>query len=109
VGFADLEPLYIGCRPVITQNRLEPDLRRTNFKEINQALTRKEAVHEAGRCLFCGLCTECDRCFLLCPDICLIAPDKNRTAYDFDNDHCKGCAVCAAACPRGVMTMHEEK
>jgi NADPH-dependent glutamate synthase beta subunit-like oxidoreductase/Pyruvate/2-oxoacid:ferredoxin oxidoreductase delta subunit len=109
VKFADLEPLYIGRRPAITQNRLEPDLRRTNLHEINQAFTRKEAVHEAGRCLFCGLCTECDRCFLLCPDICLIAPDKNRTAYDSDNDYCKGCAVCAAACPRGIMTIQEEK
>jgi Pyruvate/2-oxoacid:ferredoxin oxidoreductase delta subunit len=24
-------------------------------------------------------------------------------------DYCKGCAVCAAVCPRGVMTMGERR
>lgn len=105
IGFADLEPLYLDHRPAIKLPRLNPSARIKNLSEINQALSFNETIHEAGRCFFCGFCTECDRCFLFCPEICLMPPQGQGANYKVDNDYCKGCALCAAACPRGVLAM----
>jgi len=37
--------------------------------------------------------------------VSILPPGENRTAYEANPDYCKGCAVCAAVCPRGIMTM----
>jgi Pyruvate/2-oxoacid:ferredoxin oxidoreductase delta subunit len=74
---------------------------------VDLPLDPKEAIQQAGRCFFCGTCTGCDRCFLFCPEVALLPPDDTGTAYRPDPEYCKGCAVCASVCPRGVMTMGE--
>ena len=61
----------------------------------------------AGRCFFCGICTGCDRCFIFCPDASILRPQEREDGYGVDSEHCKGCAVCEAVCPRGVIGMGE--
>ncbi len=39
---------------------------RKSFAEVEQPLTREQAVEEARRCLRCGPCAECIRCSALC-------------------------------------------
>ena len=60
-------------------------------------------------CFFCGACTGCDRCYLFCPEVSIVPPGEGHPGYQADTDYCKGCAVCAAVCPRGVMTMGEKR
>jgi NADPH-dependent glutamate synthase beta subunit-like oxidoreductase/Pyruvate/2-oxoacid:ferredoxin oxidoreductase delta subunit len=103
----DIEPLFLDHRPPVGIPRLDPALRTGSFREISPPLSAGDAVHEAGRCVFCGLCTGCDRCFLYCPEICIVPPAQVPGRYEANTDYCKGCAVCAAVCPRGVMTMGE--
>jgi len=43
-----------------------PDLRTDSFMEVESALTREQAVAEAGRCLNCGICCECMECVKAC-------------------------------------------
>jgi Pyruvate/2-oxoacid:ferredoxin oxidoreductase delta subunit len=33
--------------------------------------------------------------------------DPSGDKYSFDYEFCKGCGVCAAQCPRGVIFMSE--
>ena len=44
-------------------------------------------------------------CAPVCPDSSI--PVKNGKRLDFDYDHCKGCGICAKACPFGAITMKE--
>ena len=107
VRFEDLEPLFLDDRPRRALPRMEPGQRGKGFQEINLPLPMEEASQEGARCFFCGTCTGCDRCFLYCPELALVPPGEERNRYEADTEYCKGCAVCAAVCPRGVMTMGE--
>jgi NADPH-dependent glutamate synthase beta subunit-like oxidoreductase/Pyruvate/2-oxoacid:ferredoxin oxidoreductase delta subunit len=91
-------------------NTLDPELRRACFDEVHLGFAAgpngDRAVHEAQRCLSCGVCNQCDRCLEYCPEGIL-----NRSAdgksYEFDLEYCKGCGVCMTACPRGAIYMTE--
>ncbi|MBN2034937.1 MAG: FAD-dependent oxidoreductase [Deltaproteobacteria bacterium] len=109
VRFEDIESLCLDQEARRSLGRLSPVERTTGFHEVDIPLDLREAVQQAGRCFFCGTCTGCDRCFLYCPEVSLLPPDENCSFYRADDAFCKGCAVCAAVCPRGVMTMGEVK
>ena len=107
VEFSDLEPLFLNHLPQGALPRLDVESRRRGFQEIDLSLDRDEAMRAAERCLFCGTCTQCDRCFLYCPEVSIGRPAEGGVAYTVDSEHCKGCAVCEVVCPRGVVTMGE--
>ncbi len=50
------------CRPRLR----DPQVRRRDFEEVVQVLTAEEAQREAGRCLACGICSECYQCLEVC-------------------------------------------
>ncbi len=80
---------------------LESDFRTWNFDEIHDGL---EDAGEAGRCLSCGVCNECDRCVTYCPEGLL---KRVGSTFHFDYSFCKGCGVCAVECPRNVIFMSQ--
>ncbi|MFQ5349380.1 MAG: FAD-dependent oxidoreductase [Thermoanaerobaculia bacterium] len=80
------------------ENRM-PWARLSNFDEVHGGL---EDAGEARRCLSCGGCNECDRCVTYCPEGVL---KRVGHEWKFDYSFCKGCAVCAAECPRNVIFM----
>jgi heterodisulfide reductase subunit A-like polyferredoxin len=43
-----------------------PDERREDFAEVVQAFSEDQAKAEAGRCLSCGICSECYQCLEAC-------------------------------------------
>ncbi len=73
--------------------------------EVQLGLDVEQALAEAGRCFSCGLCTNCDNCFQLCPDLAIERVDGG---YAVLTDYCKGCGICVRECPTGSMTMREE-
>ncbi len=75
-----------------------------DFCEVVEGLSDRTAVAEARRCLSCGACTQCDRCWLACPDVAVVV---EGTEYRVDLDHCKGCLLCVAECPRGAIAVEE--
>jgi len=109
VTFEEMDPLFLEQRTPVSLPRLAPEKRRQNFKRIDRSLSRRNVAAEAGRCFFCGTCTGCDRCYLFCPDICIRLPDDSHAGYGSDADYCKGCAICASVCPRGIITMGTAK
>jgi formate dehydrogenase beta subunit len=76
--------------------------RLAGFDEVNKGLVDGDAEHEAGRCLSCGVCFECDNCWHFCPDAAVI---KKEGGYEIDYDYCKGCGICAQECPCGHIDM----
>ncbi len=76
--------------------------RLADFGEVVESLSDRVALREARRCLSCGACTQCDRCWLACPDCAILVEGAE---YRVDLDHCKGCLLCMAECPRGAIAV----
>jgi heterodisulfide reductase subunit A len=43
-----------------------PDQRTDSFREVGLGFSEEDALHEAGRCLNCGICCECMACVQAC-------------------------------------------
>ncbi len=80
-----------------------------HFAERQIGLTEEQAVEEAGRCMSCGMCFECDNCVIFCPQdaIFRVKKDKATTGRYVDTDYnkCIGCHICSDVCPTGYIDM----
>jgi NADPH-dependent glutamate synthase beta subunit-like oxidoreductase len=93
------------------ERRHQPELRLqervTGFDEVIGGLSAEEATYEAGRCLSCGNCFECDGCLGACPEDAVIKLGVGHR-YRFDYDRCTGCAACYEQCPVHAIEMFPE-
>ncbi len=106
VRFGEINTNYFYYGGRMTQPRLTRDERIRNFNEIELPVPDDPAIQEAQRCFNCGVCNECDNCYLLCPDFSVIR-DRVRGSRNINYDYCKGCGICDHECPRGIITMEE--
>jgi 2-oxoacid:acceptor oxidoreductase delta subunit (pyruvate/2-ketoisovalerate family) len=51
-------------------------------------------------------CVNCLLCWLYCPDSAVLLDGTTFTGFAYDS--CKGCEICAAACPTGAIEMVAE-
>ena len=107
-SFDKLHLWYFGDARRTTQPELEPTERITDFDEIVGGLGDEQAHAEAGRCLSCGNCFECDGCLGACPEDAVIKLGKGFR-YRFDYDKCTGCATCFEQCPVHAIEMIKEQ
>jgi len=56
-----------AARPPVASPRLEPVERTRSFVDYEGALDEAAARTSAGRCLDCGICSECRECIAACP------------------------------------------
>ena len=106
-GFATLNLWYFGDAAIRRAAELEPEQRLTDFSEVVGTLGPDDALYEAGRCLSCGNCCECDGCLGACPEDAVIKLGPGRR-YRFDYDRCTGCRTCAEQCPVHAIDMVAE-
>lgn len=80
-----------------------------NFEERLLGYSEEEAQQEAGRCISCGLCFECDNCVMYCPQDAVFKVNKKDSTLgryvDTDYTKCIGCHICADVCPTGYIQM----
>jgi len=77
-------------------------------KEPMVPLTDDDFSAEVKRCMSCGLCFDCDNCWMFCSDQAVKKGDKSGprgTHYEFLHEKCQGCKKCAEACPCGFIDM----
>jgi NADPH-dependent glutamate synthase beta subunit-like oxidoreductase len=102
--FDKLHLWYFGDAAVRKQPELTPQQRVQGFDEVVGGLSAIAATFEAGRCLSCGNCFECDGCLGACPEDAVIKLGVGNR-YRFDYDRCTGCGACHDQCPVHAIEM----
>ena len=106
-SFDKLHLWYFGDNARRQQPELPPEERIEGFAEVVGGLSAEEAVYEAGRCLSCGNCFECDGCLGACPEDAVVKLGEGYR-YRFDYDRCTGCGACFEQCPVHAIEMVAE-
>lgn len=74
-------------------------------REVNLPISREQAVEETRRCMSCGFCFDCEKCWLFCQDQAVNKPMQKGVLYSFKLENCTGCKKCAEECPCGFIDM----
>jgi 2-oxoacid:acceptor oxidoreductase delta subunit (pyruvate/2-ketoisovalerate family) len=107
VPYEKLNTEHFEHRPLHGDRLAFPGSRWSTFDEVNRGLGPETALEEARRCFNCGVCNRCEICLIYCPDVA-ISRREDGLGFEIDYDHCKGCGLCNAECPRGAMEMTRE-
>jgi Pyruvate/2-oxoacid:ferredoxin oxidoreductase delta subunit len=108
VTFGQLNLWYFGDATQRQQPQAPPGPRTAGFGEVVGGLSEREAVFEAGRCLSCGNCFECDGCLGACPEGAVVKLGLGHR-YEFDYGKCTGCGACYEQCPVHAIEMTQER
>jgi len=83
----------------------EPDVRAAGDATAeHEAWGDANILAEAKRCMSCGLCMDCERCWMYCTNNCFEKLPKGEH-YRVNVDSCNGCRKCADECPCGYIDM----
>ncbi|MRR51482.1 MAG: FAD-dependent oxidoreductase [Rhodocyclaceae bacterium] len=108
------DELFLGHFQAVDRNKrriitLDSKTALGNFEERLEALSEKEAIDEAKRCMSCGMCFECDNCVVYCPQTAVYKVKKTDAMTGryvaTDYDKCIGCHICHDVCPTGYIQM----
>jgi NADPH-dependent glutamate synthase beta subunit-like oxidoreductase/Pyruvate/2-oxoacid:ferredoxin oxidoreductase delta subunit len=72
--------------------------------EIESGLQESEVFEEAQRCMSCGMCMDCESCWMYCTNNCFVRLPKGEH-YSIKMDLCNGCKKCAEGCPTGYLEL----
>lgn len=73
--------------------------------EANLPLSEAEAIAESKRCMSCGYCMDCEKCWMFCSDQAIEKPMQKGLLYPFKLGNCTGCKKCSEICPCGFIDM----
>jgi NADPH-dependent glutamate synthase beta subunit-like oxidoreductase len=73
--------------------------------EVEPGLAPAEVVEEAKRCMSCGMCMDCEACWMYCSNSCFIRLPKGEH-YKIKLELCNGCKKCADVCPSRYIEMN---
>ncbi len=81
-----------------------PVEQRNMEAEIEAGLSENAALEEAKRCMSCGMCMDCETCWMYCTNNCFVRLPKGEH-YKIKLEVCNGCKKCAEACPCGYVDL----
>jgi NADPH-dependent glutamate synthase beta subunit-like oxidoreductase len=75
--------------------------------EIDLGITKEQVLSEASRCMSCGFCFGCERCWMYCTPSCFkkVHDPAPGNYFNIKLDTCDGCKKCADECPCGFLDM----
>jgi len=72
--------------------------------EIEKGLSEADAFEEASRCMSCGMCMDCENCWMYCTNNCFVRLPKGEH-YKVKLEVCNGCKKCGEECPCGYIDL----
>jgi Pyruvate/2-oxoacid:ferredoxin oxidoreductase delta subunit len=85
-------------RVPVSERFTNPDI------EIQKGLTKEQFLAESKRCMSCGMCFDCETCWMFCQNGVFEKLPKGQH-YKFKIELCNGCKKCAEQCPCGYIDM----
>jgi len=75
--------------------------------EIDGGSTQEQFLEEISRCLSCGQCFDCEKCWMYCQVSCFAKLEDKAPGHYFKIklELCDGCKKCAEECPCGYLEM----
>mgnify|MGYP005810392389 CR=1 FL=1 len=104
-------PQTIAAPPLIKAEQMKLDWypAAPPHAEVSPALvpgiSEEEVIAEAKRCMSCGMCFDCETCWMYCSNNCFIKLPKGEH-YKIKLELCDGCKKCAEACPCGYIELN---
>ena len=93
------------CDPAVG-TKLPPEERLAGMEtEVNLPMSQEQIIAETRRCMSCGYCFDCEKCWLFCQDQAINKPMQKGVLYSFKLENCTGCKKCAEECPCGFIDM----
>ncbi len=114
-----VEPGQPGGPPVIPVERMKPGwfkpadrhhrahlgpALRAPETEIAEGLAEPDAFAESARCMSCGMCMDCETCWMYCTNNGFEKLPKGQH-YRIKLELCNGCKKCAEECPCGYIDL----
>ncbi|MEK7403674.1 MAG: NAD(P)-binding protein [Acidobacteriota bacterium] len=90
--------------PPATPDKMKLEWYKPAERHEQRGLDTAEALDEAKRCLSCGLCMDCETCWMYCTPNAFIRLPKGEH-YRIKLELCNGCKKCAEACPCGYIDL----
>jgi NADPH-dependent glutamate synthase beta subunit-like oxidoreductase/Pyruvate/2-oxoacid:ferredoxin oxidoreductase delta subunit len=87
----------------VTHRSPEESLREGDA-ETAVGLAEADVVEEAKRCMSCGMCSDCETCWMYCQNTCFVKLPKGQH-YRIKLELCNGCKKCGDECPCGYIEM----
>lgn len=77
--------------------------------ETDQTISCEQAQEEAARCMSCGLCFDCQQCFMYCNAGGFTRREESQPGHYFTLtlDACEGCGKCIEVCPCGYLELRD--
>ncbi|MBF0105182.1 MAG: FAD-dependent oxidoreductase [Deltaproteobacteria bacterium] len=72
--------------------------------EVGATLAASDLMDETKRCMSCGYCFNCEKCWEYCQDSAIVKGKKGEI-YTYKSEVCTGCKKCAEECPCGFIDM----
>jgi NADPH-dependent glutamate synthase beta subunit-like oxidoreductase len=85
---------------------VDEDRRMDLDTEVNLGYTTEQLLKEADRCMSCGYCMDCEKCWLYCQDQAILKPLEGGFPYGWKLENCTGCSKCAEICPCNFIEMY---
>ena len=89
-----------------TPSHVGLDKRMDLDTEVNLGFTAEQLLKESNRCMSCGYCMDCEKCWMYCQDQAIVKPMEGGFPYGWKLENCTGCSKCAEICPCNFIEMH---
>jgi NADPH-dependent glutamate synthase beta subunit-like oxidoreductase len=85
--------------------RTPEELAADPLLEADLGITEEQLLVEADRCYSCGMCFDCERCWMFCQNegFRKVPNPTPGHYYSLMLDACNGCKKCANICPSGFI------
>ena len=106
-GMAAVKAEYYASKERVQVHRLPTAERLVREDlEVEQTLDEQAFLAEGERCLGCGSCNGCQRCFMYCAPGAFRRLERPRVGAYFAvwYDSCEGCGKCVDLCPTGFLS-----